>query len=101
MYKPDPDILIRLESLGVHHNEIIFYRGKGCDHCSGTGFWGRVAIYEFFLLKPEIKELIVNDASEDKIRKRSEELGMETLLFNGIKKVREGLTTIDEILRII
>lgn len=100
-YKPDPDILIRLESLGVHHNEIIFYRGKGCDHCSGTGFWGRVAIYEFFLVKPEIKELIVNDASEDKIRKRSEELGMETLLFNGMKKVREGLTTVEEILRII
>jgi len=99
--KPGIEVLARLEALGINPNEITFYKGKGCDHCSGTGFWGRVAIYEFFLLNPEVKELIIADASEERIRKRSEELGMETLLFNGMKKVKEGLTTIDEVLRII
>ncbi|MFA4839339.1 MAG: GspE/PulE family protein, partial [Candidatus Neomarinimicrobiota bacterium] len=98
---PSADVFARLEALGVNPNEITFYKGKGCDHCSGTGFWGRVAIYEFFLLTPEVKELIIADASEERIRRRSEELGMETLMFNGMKKIKEGLTTIDEVLRII
>jgi len=63
--------------------------------------WGRIAIYEFFLLTREIKDLIIKDASEAELKQRGIELGMESLLQNGIKKVTEGLTTINEIIRII
>ena len=100
-YTPDIDIQNRLKSLGVDPKEITFYKGKGCDHCADSGFWGRVAVYEFFLLYKEIKEMIISDASEDEMRQKGQELGMESLLQNSLKKVREGLTTIDEVLRIV
>ncbi len=100
-YTPDIDIQNRLKSLGVDQKEITFYKGKGCDHCAGSGFWGRVAVYEFFLLYKEIKEMIISDASEDEMRQKGQELGMESLLQNSLKKVKEGLTTIDEVLRIV
>jgi len=60
-----------------------------------------MAIYEFFFINSEIKEMILNDASEETIRKRGTELGMESLLQHGMKKVKEGRTTIDEVLRIV
>ena len=100
-YSPESRVINRLKSLKVNPSDISFYKGKGCDHCGGTGFWGRIAIYEFFFLYKEIKELIVNNASEAQIRQKGNELGMESLLSNGIKKVKKGLTTIDEILRIV
>jgi len=100
-YTPDEDIQNRLKSLKVNPDELTFYKGKGCNHCAGSGFWGRVAVYEFFLLYKEIKEMIINDASENEMRQRGKELGMESLLQNGLKKVEEGLTTVDEVLRII
>ncbi len=100
-YTPDIDIQNRLKSLKINPDEITFYKGKGCDHCAGSGFWGRIAVYEFFLLYKEIKEMIINDASEDEMRQKGQELGMESLLQNGLKKVKEGLTTIEEVLRII
>ena len=100
-YTPENEVLIRLQALEIDTEGITFFRGKGCDHCGGTGHWGRVAIYEFFFLYPEIKQMVLDNASEDTIRKKGMGLGMESLLQNGIKKVREGLTTIDEILRIL
>ncbi len=100
-YTPEPRVINRLKSLKIDPSDITFYKGKGCEYCAGTGFWGRIAVYEFFFLYKDIKELIVEDASEAQIRKRSTELGMKSLLEDGIKKVTKGLTTIDEILRII
>ena len=100
-YTPEEDVQNRLKSLRVNPEEITFYKGKGCDHCAGSGFWGRVAVYEFFLLYTEIKKMIIDNASEDEMRQKGQELGMESLLRNGLKKVKEGLTTVDEVLRII
>jgi type IV pilus assembly protein PilB len=100
-YEPSEETRLRLRALEIDATDINFFKGNGCDHCGGTGFWGRMAVYEFFFINPEIKEMIVNDISEETIRKRAIELGMETLLHHGMRKVRAGLTTIDEILRII
>lgn len=100
-YSPDIDIQQRLESLGVNHRGITFCRGKGCDHCAGTGFWGRIAIYELFFLSNEIKELVIKDAPEEAMRQKGYELGMESVLQSGLKKVKEGLTTIEEVLRVL
>lgn len=100
-YTPPIEIRQRLINLGVDPSDIIFYHGTGCEHCSGSGFWGRLAVYEFFRLTQEIKELVISNASEIELKQKAHELGMETLLENGLKKVREGLTTIEEVLRII
>lgn len=100
-YSPEPRVINRLKSLKIDPNDISFYKGEGCEYCGETGYWGRIAIYEFFFLYKDIKELIVEDASEAQIRKRGNELGMESLLEDGMKKVKKGLTTIDEILRIV
>ena len=100
-YHPEEEYIQRLISLGIDPEKLNFYHGRGCEHCSGLGLWGRIAIYEFFLLTREIKDLIIRDASEQELKQTSIELGMESLLQNGLKKVHEGLTTINEIMRII
>lgn len=100
-YQIPVEIQQRLISLGVNPAEIKFYRGAGCEHCSGTGYWGRLAIYEFFRLNQPIKELVLANATESQLKAKAHELGFETLLENGLKKVREGLTTIDEVLRVV
>jgi type II secretory ATPase GspE/PulE/Tfp pilus assembly ATPase PilB-like protein len=75
------------------------FRAKGCDRCHRTGFRGRSAIYEFFLLSQEVRELIVQKASSEAIRKMAIEQGMQTMRENGWEKVRAGITTLDEVLR--
>ena len=100
-YTPDEETMLRLRTLQIDTAGFDFYKGNGCDHCGSTGFWGRMAIYEFFFINSEIKEMIINDASEESIRKRGTELGMASLLQHGIKKVKDGRTTIDEVLRIV
>ena len=69
-------------------------------HCGGPGYWGRVAIFEFFSLSNIIRNTILDNVSIDVIRKKAEELGMETLFKNGLKKVIAGITTIDEIMMV-
>ncbi|MEA3499640.1 MAG: type II secretion system ATPase GspE [Candidatus Marinimicrobia bacterium] len=100
-YSPEPRVIDKLESLKINPDDVSFYKGKGCDYCGGTGYWGRIAVYEFFFMYKEVKELVVQNASEAQIREKGNDLGMESLLENGIKKVNKGLTTIDEILRIV
>jgi len=100
-YEPPVEIQQRLIHLGINPDEITFYHGSGCEHCSGSGYWGRLAVYEFFRITSEVKELVVENASEGDLKEKAHELGMESLLENGMKKVREGLTTIEEVLRII
>ena len=76
------------------------FQSKGCKACHQTGFKGRAAIYEFFLMAPPIKDLVLQKASADAIRKAAVELGMRTMREDGWEKVREGLTTLDEVLRV-
>ena len=73
-------------------------RGKGCDVCNSTGYKGRVALYEVMPIKDEIKELILQGASVMDIKKQAMALGMQTLRISGLNKIKEGMTTIDEVL---
>lgn len=77
------------------------YRAKGCISCSGTGYRGRKGVYEFLRVTESIQSLILKRASTHDIRNRAVEEGMTTLRADGLKKVREGLTTIEEVLRVI
>ncbi len=97
--------LKRLQERGVIRKKDIssirFYKGKGCDQCGGTGFRGRIGIYEILEITPDIKELIAQQADAGKIRDKAIADGMMTMLEDGIQKALEGQTTIDEVLRVI
>jgi type IV pilus assembly protein PilB len=92
-----------LTKIGFSEEEaqkIKVYRGKGCPVCNNTGFKGRVALYEVMLVKDEIKELILEGASAAEIKKAAVRLGMKTLRMSGMTKIAEGVTTIEEVLRV-
>lgn len=74
------------------------YRGRGCEACRFTGYKGRTGIYEILIVDETIKELILQKAPSDVIKKEALRLGMKTLYRDGLKKVEAGLTTADEIL---
>ena len=73
------------------------YEAVGCKKCNGTGYYERIGIFEVLLVNEEIKELITQDASSLEIRKKALETGYEPLIVDGIKKVLEGVTTLEEL----
>ena len=75
-------------------------RGKGCDECNRTGFRGRVALYEVMPVREEIKDLVLRGGSALDIKREAMRLGMKTLRQAGLTKVEEGVTTLEEILRV-
>lgn len=75
------------------------YRPKGCSDCNNTGYRGRVALYEVMSVSDDIRELILVGASAMEIRKKSIEEGMITLRGSGLAKIRDGVTSIEEVLR--
>jgi general secretion pathway protein E len=77
-----------------------FYEGRGCEHCSYTGFIGRVGIYELMAINDDIRKLSVGKADSNQIRKKAIENGMRSLRDDGWLKVRQGLTSIAEVLRV-
>jgi len=76
------------------------FRGSGCPQCGGTGYRGRVALYEVMPVSEELRELVLNGASATDIKKTAMALGMMTLRQSGLLKLRQGLTTIEEVLRV-
>ncbi len=75
-------------------------RGKGCSHCSDTGYKGRIALYEVMPLKEEMKELVLEGASAGELKKTAIRLGMTTLRRAGLNKIKEGVTSIEEVMRV-
>jgi general secretion pathway protein E len=76
------------------------YQGKGCDHCNETGYKGRTGIYELLVIDDEIRKLILAHASTQEIRECAMKLGMKTLRQDGWRKIVEGVTTVEEIIRV-
>ncbi len=76
------------------------YKGKGCSACSGTGYKGRKALYEVMPTKDEIKELVIKGATAAELKKTAISLGMKSLRMSGLTKIKEGVTSIEEILRV-
>ena len=76
------------------------FRGKGCPTCGETGYKGRIALYEVMVIHEALKELILRGASAADLKREAVKMGMNTLRMSAIKKVREGLTTIEETVRV-
>jgi len=100
-YAPPVEALHRLGLKPEQGEEILFYRGKGCDRCKGSGYKGRYGIFELMPMSEAIRELVLKGASADQIRQQAVAEGMKTLADDGILKVLEGATTIDELLRVV
>jgi type IV pilus assembly protein PilB len=80
-------------------NSIRTYKGEGCKTCNGTGYKGRIGMYEVMDIGEEIQELILIGASAREIRRKAVEEGMLTLRQSGLAKIKAGMTTLDEVLR--
>ncbi|MDD5573778.1 MAG: ATPase, T2SS/T4P/T4SS family [Candidatus Omnitrophica bacterium] len=90
------------QSLGIEatNKDVAAYRGKGCKRCFGIGYAGRIVIGEALMLTPTIKELIIKRGQEYEIKAAARREGMQTLRQNGLKKALEGVTSIEEVLRV-
>ncbi len=76
------------------------YKGTGCKVCRGSGYTGRIGLFEVLEITPALRNLIVNKADSDEILKKAIEEGMTTMMEDGLVKVFQGSTTIDEVLRV-
>ncbi len=89
-------------SLGeLIESEEIVYEGRGCEECSGSGYSGRICVNEVLVANEKIKEAILRKATSLEIKRLAKSQGMTTMIEDGLKKIREGLTTIEEVLRVI
>ncbi|MFH0876724.1 MAG: ATPase, T2SS/T4P/T4SS family [Candidatus Omnitrophota bacterium] len=76
------------------------FKGRGCDNCHRTGFKGRMALFEILVPNAEIKELVLHKSSADEIRQAARSNGMVTLFEDGVRKVIDGHTTLEEVMRV-
>ncbi len=79
---------------------VVCHRGKGCMNCNNTGYRGRIALYEVMPVREEIRELILEGASAGEIKKKAIQLGMKTLRMSGLTKIKEGVTAVEEVVRV-
>ena len=107
-YAPDPagtEILARTVSAAGENGEPLppteFRRGRGCAQCRRTGFRGRIGLFELFEITPEVREAIGRGAPQGTLRDLAGEGGMASLAVDGWEKVRSGLTTVEEVIRVI
>jgi general secretion pathway protein E len=88
-----------LELLGSETG-IVPYHGRGCEQCAHTGYYGRLGLFELLAIDEEIRRLVLKNVDASRLRELARQKGMRTLLEDGIDKVRAGVTTISEVLRV-
>jgi type IV pilus assembly protein PilB len=99
-HKMTPD---SLEDIGFSPEEAMkvkVYKPKGCPSCNNTGYKGRTALFEVLEVTEEIKELILSKAQSQEIKKKAIEQGMLTLRQSGLEKIKKGITSVEEVLRV-
>ena len=89
--------------IGISKEEIhtfTAFHGSGCQQCNNSGYRGRVALYEVMPMSEELRDLVLNGASANEIKRCAMGLGMKTLRQSGLNKLKEGVTTIEEVVRV-
>lgn len=103
-YVPSPEVVSDIKNilgnLFEEKKEIRLYRGKGCKECNNTGYLGRIGIYETIIISNSVGKMILERATADDIEKQARSEGMITLKQDGYLKVLDGITTIEEVLRV-
>lgn len=100
-YEPEPEFLEKVGFNLDDGEEVVFYRPRGCPACNNTGFRGRVGIFEVLEVTETIERLVARNAPHVEIAAAAREEGMRTLREEGFRKVKEGITSIEEVLRVI
>ncbi len=98
-FEPDES---QLHELGLTEDDLKgkqIYYGRGCNRCNGTGYKGRIGIYEIMLFNDEVRNLIMNRASSNVLRVAAQKAGMRPLRDNGLTAIFDGITTIDEVVK--
>jgi len=80
--------------------DAVFYRGAGCEECRSFGYRGRTALFELMDFTPAVRGAFLRGASEDELTRFVVQDGMRTIVADGIRKAVEGVTTVDEVLRV-
>jgi len=95
---PTPELL---NTFGFNNkSDIQFYHGKGCESCRFTGYKGRTGIFEVLAINDEIRDMILKKVPSHQIQQKAVALGMTTLREAGLNKIRQGVTTLEEVLRV-
>ncbi|MBA1336986.1 MAG: Type IV fimbrial assembly, ATPase PilB [Firmicutes bacterium] len=98
-YKPGAD---ELKLVGLEEEDgLVLYKGQGCSGCNGTGYRGRTAVHEIMTITGKHRDLINRRVSSDKLARLSEDLGMKTLRDNCIELVKMGITTVEEMMKVV
>ena len=95
-----PEVLMGIGLSPAESKHTQVYAGKGCQKCSGTGYKGRIALYECMEMKDTLKDFVINGASAAEIKKEAIRAGMSSLRLSGIQFLKQGITTIEEVLRV-
>jgi type IV pilus assembly protein PilB len=98
-HEPPRTVRKALERMGLEFDA--FYKGVGCKSCRNTGYKGRIGVHELLVISDELRDAIVSDPSINSIRRLGLKDGMITLKHDGFRKVREGITTVEEIFHIV
>ncbi len=94
-----PQALIDIGFIPEDAKDLTVYKGKGCGNCNNTGYKGRVGLYEVMECGDELRQLVLEGASAIELKRAAIEDGMITLRQSGLQKIKEGMTTIDEVVR--
>ncbi len=96
----NPEVLINVGVPPAEAKHIKLFQGKGCNKCSGTGYKGRTALYECMPMTEELRDFVLNGASAAEVKREAIRQGMLTLRMSGIHCMKQGMTTLEEILRV-
>ncbi len=102
-YKPDKDYLARVGLSPIKFGDRVLYHGHGCPECMGTGYKGRLGLFELMVLNDNLKSLILTTSDTGQIKRQalaSLAMGMRTLRQDGLRKVLAGQTTLEEVFRV-
>jgi type II secretory ATPase GspE/PulE/Tfp pilus assembly ATPase PilB-like protein len=101
-YSPEKTVVDKLsKELGVSLEKQKFYKGKGCTKCNNKGYSGRIGIFEVLGVTEKVRNLITQKTSSEEIHKQAISEGMVSMLDDGLNKVSSGLTTIEEVIRVV
>lgn len=101
-YTPEKNVLsgLNIKDNSKDDGKVKLYRGTGCSFCKNTGYYGRTSIYELIVLDEAIRSLVISKASSNVIKAAAIKKGMKTLKDCGMEKVMQGITTIEEVIRV-
>ncbi len=99
-YEPSDDVQLALQGSGTTEEIKVFRRGTGCVACKGRGYLGRVAVIEKMIMTKELRQMIGENRTADEVRDLAKSQGMKSLKQSGLEKVKAGMTTPEEIMRV-